>query len=336
MVTTTASRSRRLRKHLTDPEVWVSHRKLCKKRASAKWYAKKKDREIKEQRAKRKSLESTLVPPTQLWSVDQRAYHRVFFAWYYFGYPAYDYSVPVSVWDYRKDTTEAALEHLDTYLPVLHNYGWVVALRYLGMSCWGDTGESAFQRFRDAYGLNGPWLVSPLGYILVRLCIAQVPRAHWSHWIQESHRVYQRSTQPMATNQTIGKNNTPQITPNENRNWTAMLCRFHDWLSVTQPPSPDDPVPTDDTAVEADDESDDIAIGWNAQLQTILDTFGTLSDNEDEDDRNDSPDDDPDGTAAQDHSQGIPIPASRFHRLPDPSHSLPAEQSLESLESHSP
>ena len=338
MVTTTVtSRSRRLRKHLTDPDIWVSHRKLCKKRASAKWYAKKKDREIKEQRAKRKSLEETIVPPNRLWTVDELAYHRVFFAWFRFGYPAFDYSVPVTVWDYWKDTTEEALEALDVCVPVLHNFSYTMALRYLGMSCWRDTSESAFQRFRDAYGLKGPWLVSPLGYVLVRLCIAQVPQAHWSHWIQESHCVYQRSTIPMETNQTIGNNRTPHITPNENCSWTAMINRFHDWLLISQPPSP----PHYESTEETDDESDDIAIGWNAQLQTILDTFGRLSENEEEeynhknnnDDRDESTDNDTIGTTAQSYSERIAIPAltvSPTHYCSaDPAHSF-SDESLES------
>ena len=48
----------RLRRHAVTSAEWMRHRKLLKKIASARWYAKKKKREIQEQRQKRQQLEA--------------------------------------------------------------------------------------------------------------------------------------------------------------------------------------------------------------------------------------------------------------------------------------
>lgn len=329
-VTCVASRSRRMRKHLTAPDVWVKHRKLCKKRASAKWYAKKKQREIKEQNDHRRALEHVLQQKSKeyLWSPLQRTHNRVFLASLHFGYPMWDGVTPIALWDYWKDTTEEALENLHTHFPErsIHPTVYDVSLRRLGMGCWKDTtGETPFHRFKDAYGLNGPWLVSPLGYVLVRLVEQHVPQQDWSRWIQASHRIYHCMTLHKDNSMTTGKSVTPHTNPTMNwirddttdkewHEWHDMIDEFNEWME-TQPPSPTTELYHDsdnDKEESSDDDEDDIAIGWNARLQEILDTF---------DDRDSHSGDDADGAKQEDlptqqqqrycggiSTQSIPIP----------------------------
>lgn len=60
----------RLKKSETYPDVWQVHRKLRKKIALAKWYAKKKKREIREEHIHRQQLEDQLQAEAA-----QRTYH---------------------------------------------------------------------------------------------------------------------------------------------------------------------------------------------------------------------------------------------------------------------
>lgn len=68
-VTMCASRSRVRRAEVTETE-WIEHRKLRKKIASAKWYAKKKRAEIEEEHRVRAELAVKCIPPPEapVWS----------------------------------------------------------------------------------------------------------------------------------------------------------------------------------------------------------------------------------------------------------------------------
>lgn len=230
---------------MTPPDVWVRHRKLCKKRASAKWYAKKKQREIEEQNTHRQQLEHeyqlrTFYQP--VFTPQERAYHRVVLAHLRFGYPPRPDSVPVSCWDAWKDYTEEGIELTRHTFP---HWRWSEAIlstmRRLGVREWyeassfyspparrtdsrdcGDAPDVAFWRLRHqrlrCHEDVGAVLTGPLGWLFARLHEQQLSDRYWSHWIP-SVRAIQASHPTVASptkNPMNGYSTSPIAIPNPN------------------------------------------------------------------------------------------------------------------------
>lgn len=218
---------------MTPPDVWIRHRKLCKKRASAKWYVKKKQAEIQEQREHRQRLaEAFLDRQTQpLFTLEQSTYHRCFFAYYHFGYPMRPPSVSLYLWDYWKDCVE---EQLDLCRHTFPRWTWsrdiLVQIRRMGM-CehlqyhTGRTDASALRRFRDQIertsspGRFVSLLVGPVGWMWCRLQEVQHGSLAWPRWIQAIQRMYSRHRCQANTTSTpipiSGNNTTPINSPNQ-------------------------------------------------------------------------------------------------------------------------
>lgn len=99
-----------MRKDQTPSDVWTAHRKLRKKIASAKWYAKKKKREIAEENALRLELAEKTKPVERIWpDVQQRWYWQAVLDHHVRGYPVRPDDVPVDVWCHWTNDVEAAI-----------------------------------------------------------------------------------------------------------------------------------------------------------------------------------------------------------------------------------
>lgn len=246
---------------MTPADVWIRHRKLCKKRASAKWYLKKKQREIQEQNQARQQLEAEYQQRLQRprFSLLDQCYHRAVLAHRCFGYPVRPDTVSVWLWDYWKDTVEAQLQDLrDTFPGWPWSFPICRALRQLGMRELSQSHAGvwdALQRFRGSLGIHGPSqsvLVGPLGWVWFRLQSVQYTPSDWTRWIQAIQATYPRrvhhSTQSQNPNHTNGHTRMPTHTPNQNAafpvdsglcpiDWNRLVNEFEEWMQ-TQPPSP--------------------------------------------------------------------------------------------------
>ena len=110
-------RCQRLCKSDTPPEVWLAHRKERKKIASARWYAKKKRREIREENALRQTLEMQYQaqrasqPPYVFWRTpEDRWYWQSLLDHAVRGYPVRPDSVPAEQWCTWTSTVESQLQ----------------------------------------------------------------------------------------------------------------------------------------------------------------------------------------------------------------------------------
>jgi hypothetical protein len=217
---------------LTPPDVWIRHRKLCKKRASAKWYVKKKEAEIQEQREHRRRLAEQLQHKQRLplFSLEQLTYNRCSFAHLYFGYPMCPPDVSIWLWDYWKDRVE---EQLDLCRHTFPRWRWdrriLVQLRQLGIRehmhhHTGYTDGCAIQRFRSQVECTSPGrfvslLVGPVGWMWCRLQDVVHDSTVWPRWIQAIQRMYSRHRCQASTTSTPipikGNSTTPMTNPNQ-------------------------------------------------------------------------------------------------------------------------
>lgn len=112
--------SKRLKKKETPPDVWVAHRKLRKKIASAKWYAKKKLVELQEQQLIRDKCEAAFQEKKKLpiWSEQQRLEWRCVTAHMFHGWPPRPHTSDISAatWCTWMDVTEAHQKQMTSIL----------------------------------------------------------------------------------------------------------------------------------------------------------------------------------------------------------------------------
>lgn len=96
----TGRTKKRLKKRETPLDVWIAHRKARKKLASAKWYAKKKKREIQDQNSKRQKLETEWQQRQQqpVWTPTQFCEWRCALEHHNRGWPVRPVDIPAEDW----------------------------------------------------------------------------------------------------------------------------------------------------------------------------------------------------------------------------------------------
>lgn len=110
----TKVKARRLRKRDTPPDVWKAHRKLRKKIASAKWYAKKK----KVLNAKQEELQTALDEAhrqrqrQRLWTTEQFQFWRCSTEHHLHDFPVRPRDIPPGEWLHMIDQTYAAMARM--------------------------------------------------------------------------------------------------------------------------------------------------------------------------------------------------------------------------------
>lgn len=212
----------RLKKSQTSPEVWLAHRKLCKKIASAKWYAKKKKREIQEEHAHRKQLEAAYqqkkatVP--YLWTdALNRAYWRCVVEHHVRGYPVRPPNADPYEWCHQVDLVESAIQATRErlrgvkwaqHVPWDDDLGFVKILRQLG--------------WRQLHREGAPgWMTGSWGVFLAG-CVRQWgPTTGWdmaraivqTNTVQPIHNQSRATTHGAAIHQA-----TPHPHPNPHQN----------------------------------------------------------------------------------------------------------------------
>lgn len=233
--------TRRLKKSETTPEAWQAHRKLRKKIASAKWYAKKKDREIREQHEHRRKLEAEYqareaAKAHRIWPDPvQRAYWRCVVEHHVHGYPPRPDSVPdPREWLRRVDAVEARIQatrdalrgvEWARYVPWNDDRGFVKILRQLGMRS----------------GPGTEWMTGPKGVLLAG-CVRRWGKTRGA--IDTARAVCQSMTdqpiQAQPTAMAIGEDihhtvPAPTHTPHQKLHHSADIQR---WIVHTLFPAP--------------------------------------------------------------------------------------------------
>lgn len=238
------ARAPRLRKQDTDPDVWQAHRKLRKKLASAKWYAKKKEREIREQRVHRRVLEANLRDQERaaqeilrLHEARQQAYWRCVVGHHVHHYPVRPESVEPEVWCLWIDEVEAQLERTRNELRTMtwSNHvpweddvpGFTKILRQLGMrelragtpveerwmcGIWGVLLAGCIRRY------GGPLTGMPV-WLAIRKAVCQTKTVHPTHMHSNHH------THPVHP-----PTAAPSTTPIQNDHHIDILRHWQRWI----------------------------------------------------------------------------------------------------------
>lgn len=184
-------KQKRLKKKNTPPEVWIAHRKARKKVASAKWYAKKKKDEIKQQNTKRQQLEQLHQERLRipLWT------HTQFCEW------------------------RSATEY--------HNHGWPIRPVDLSPVDWCtllDLGYEAMERIPSSYTQN------PLERLsLQQMCMRELLMHYRSHGLPATcDRVHRTSVMARDTNSSRSNDSTSPIWERARNalvsQWFPMVC----------------------------------------------------------------------------------------------------------------
>lgn len=159
--------SKRLRKTETTPEEWQAHRKLRKKIASAKWYAKKKKREIAEENQLRHQLEEAYqaTKPVYLWTPLQRAYWRCALDHHVRGYPVRPDSVEPFTWCRWVDEVEAQIQRTRVKL---QDVAWArhVPWDEDDLSVLRTLRQLGLREVRSGTPVESRWMTGPLGVVL--------------------------------------------------------------------------------------------------------------------------------------------------------------------------
>lgn len=103
-----------MKKKETPADVWVIHRKLRKKIASARWYAKKKKSELHVQRQRRTALEQQWKDQMQqaIWTVEQFSEWRCVCTHMFHGWPVCPPSTPAVDWCRLMDLAELSIQRM--------------------------------------------------------------------------------------------------------------------------------------------------------------------------------------------------------------------------------
>lgn len=111
----TPKKPRRLSKKSTPPDVWKAHRKLRKKIASAKWYAKKKKGIVEQQEALQTALYEAHRDRQRrrLWTLEQFQYWRCATEHALHDFPVRPTSIPPAEWLELIDLTYAAMARME-------------------------------------------------------------------------------------------------------------------------------------------------------------------------------------------------------------------------------
>lgn len=181
---------KRIRRSEVNAEEWVQHRKLRKKIASAKWYAKKKQAEIEEEHRVRQELAEKLIPPPHapVWPDAQ-----VFAHWHASldhhlrGFPVRPASVPVTEWI---QATRCIQEWLELRLPRTGERGCDPVLR-IPWSCtrfgctWRALAVGEWMHTRRSQQRTTPWVgwtCSVVGAAYVAWYLQSDTLSPWVTW----------------------------------------------------------------------------------------------------------------------------------------------------------
>lgn len=108
---------RRLKKKDTPPEVWIAHRKLRKKIASAKWYAKKRKAELAEQDQFRAECELRLQQrkAERIWSPHMFNEWRCVTSYMFHGFPMKPKYIATSQWCEMMDIVQQRMSMMEEH-----------------------------------------------------------------------------------------------------------------------------------------------------------------------------------------------------------------------------
>ncbi len=103
-----------MKKKETAPDVWIAHRKERKKLASAKWYAKKKKKEIQSQRRKRAILHEKFIKEQEkpIWTRTQYCEWRSVLAYHVHMWPVRPMDIPAEDWCSLLDLAQEAMQRV--------------------------------------------------------------------------------------------------------------------------------------------------------------------------------------------------------------------------------
>lgn len=306
-----------MRRDQVTAEVWIAHRKLRKKVASAKWYAQKKKREIKEERQLRHQLETAYQARLEREATEraqherlQRAYRRAVLDHIYRGYPVRPDCIDPEIWSQWSDVVETHLERAQRESNQLWNHvpwddlTFLRTLRQMGMrelrshyrsGCTPSTSSDA-----------SLWCCSLPGVIFAGLARHDRHGLHWPwvarwmlQWHHTNHTTVHTPLHPFPVNM------PPTQKPNQNipGNIPRMTSPHHvmDWIQqnafpppIPQYPDPegvDDELPSDldpddlppslDLITQPDSQSDS-SLSWNSDdvdgwIRDAFDPDGSLS-----------------------------------------------------------
>lgn len=198
-----------MRRKEVTPEEWIKHKKLCKKRASAKWYLKKRAKELEirdQQDAQRKKQQRHMEEGTHPdWTDEQRLvwrcdlYRRI-------GWPARPSHIPPQDWIHLVEVATKSFQHMtqheyanipgtdktkrDALIKGMLMAELVRGYDTHGLSTVQQAAEPVMSRvdpppvgsaFRPVF----PWLCSALGLVFVRLAL-QGKLHLWPLWLQST------------------------------------------------------------------------------------------------------------------------------------------------------
>ena len=208
----------------TDPDVWMAHRKERKKIASARWYAKKKRREIQEECKLRQTLEMQYQaklsnqPNYVFWrNAEDRWHWQSLLDHAVRGYPVRPNTVPPEQWCTWTRTVEDQLQYTRAHLrgAVWQGVPWddrffTKILRQLGIRELRSSHPrdprhhhsepTTQQQSKNSSHPPSPlWTCGPWGALFAGLVRRGWPLAWWPHIIRIT---YQLPTQRVPTSQT--------------------------------------------------------------------------------------------------------------------------------------
>lgn len=218
---------KRIHRSEVTPEEWITHRKLRKKIASAKWYAKKKQAEIEEERRIREELAVTLLPKPDdpIWP------DRITFAHWHAaldvklrGFPVRPTYVPVLEWVWM---TRRVQWWLDSELPRTGTRGCHAGLR-IPWTCtrfvsrWKFLAMGEWMQARREGATCQEWTCSLIGAAFTAWHLQQSQlRFGWGAVARAIHHVTTLST---MTVQSIPPPHPHNIPPTQNPTKNTSRC----------------------------------------------------------------------------------------------------------------
>jgi hypothetical protein len=237
----------RMKQKNVTPEEWVRHRKLRKKLASAKWYAKKKKKEIEEENTLRLELEFQRAEKERLkegwiWEDPRdRAYARAVADHLYRGYPVRPEHVDPLEWSAMADVLEEALaatRQRSTWQNVPWNdFLFMKCLRQLGMrellqkssSSSSSSSSSNNNQYNNIH--KSIELASEYGVVVAGLWV----RTMGEYWPEVKRAIHQVQTMPttnqyMDTNPTTPHSHPPMENPTKSQWYHKSNIVLHEWI----------------------------------------------------------------------------------------------------------
>lgn len=228
-----------MKKRETSPSTWAAHRKARKKIASAKWYAKKKKKEIKEQNMKRKELNNKIQEKMcqRIWTEQQYWEWRSVLAYHAHWWPMRPHDIPARDWCCLLDWADSSVRNILSRMGMANTAATskVIVTKQLCMrelaECYRTHGlEEVSARIvaeRKVEGSSSQWehiasqlsqsafpvATTPVGMLFVQLfCMGQSHR-----WAEVCRGLYQTHVIPPSTTsvQTHGANPPHTMPPSQ-------------------------------------------------------------------------------------------------------------------------